>query len=124
MSEPTTTLHRNATPAEVPVIELIDAGKTYKSGSIEFEALCGIDLTIVSGEYVAISNLHLEASATTASDGAPINLQYSAGPWRIVNNDLGPWPSTLAAPNNAKAGGISGEGAGVVILGNDIHDIA
>ena len=78
----------------------------------------------VSGEYVAISNLHLEASATTASDGAPINLQYSAGPWRIVNNDLGPWPSTLAAPNNAKAGGISGEGAGVVILGNDLHDIA
>jgi len=78
----------------------------------------------VSGEYVAISNLHLESSATATRDGAPINLQYSAGPWRIVNNELGPWPSTLAAPNNAKAGGISGEGLGVVILGNDIHDIA
>jgi hypothetical protein len=78
----------------------------------------------VSGEYVAISNLHLESSATATSDGAPINLQYNAGPWRIVNNELGPWPSTLAAPNNAKAGGISGEGSGVVILGNDIHDIA
>ena len=78
----------------------------------------------VSGEYVAISNLHLESSATATADGAPINLQYSAGPWRIVNNDLGPWPSTLAAPGNAKAGGISGEGNGVVILGNDIHDIA
>ena len=78
----------------------------------------------VSGEYVAISNLHLESAATAASDAAPINLQYSAGPWRIVNNDLGPWPSTLAAPNNAKAGGISGEGVGVEILGNDIHDIA
>jgi hypothetical protein len=82
------------------------------------------DIRGVSGEYVAISNLHLEASATAASDAAPINLQYSAGPWRIVNNELGPWPSTLAAPNNAKAGGISGEGLGVQILGNDIHDIA
>ena len=78
----------------------------------------------VSGEYVAISNLHIEANATATTDGAPINLQYSAGPWRIVNNDLGPWPSTLAAPDNAKAAGISGEGNGVVILGNDIHDIA
>jgi len=78
----------------------------------------------VAGEYVAISNLHLESSATATRDGAPINIQYAAGPWRIVNNDLGPWPSTLASPGNAKAGGISGEGTGVVILGNDIHDIA
>jgi len=78
----------------------------------------------VAGEYVAISNLHLESSATATSDGAPINLQYAAGPWRIVNNELGPWPSTLASPNIARAGGISGEGVGVVILGNDIHDIA
>ena len=81
------------------------------------------DIRGISGEYIAISNLHLEASATAASDAAPINLQYSAGPWRIVNNELGPWPSTLASPNNAKAGGISGEGLGVEILGNDIHDI-
>ncbi|HEY9025881.1 MAG TPA: hypothetical protein VIP05_16385 [Burkholderiaceae bacterium] len=78
----------------------------------------------VAGEYVAISNLHLESNATATRDGAPINIQYAAGPWRIVNNELGPWLSTLASPNNAKAGGISGEGTGVVILGNDIHDIA
>jgi putative ABC transport system ATP-binding protein len=35
-------------------IELIGAGKTYRSGSIEFEALKGIDLTINVGEYVAV----------------------------------------------------------------------
>jgi putative ABC transport system ATP-binding protein len=35
-------------------IELIGAGKTYRSGSIEFEALKGIDLTIDVGEYVAV----------------------------------------------------------------------
>jgi len=78
----------------------------------------------VSGEYVALSNLHLEASALAESDAAPVNIQYSAGPWRIVNNELGPWLSTLAAPGNAKAGAISGEGKGVEILGNYIHDIA
>jgi len=76
------------------------------------------------GSYLAVSNLHLESSATAQSDAAPINLQYSAGPWRIANNELGPWPSTPAAPNNAKAGGISGEGKGIEILGNYIHDIA
>ena len=76
------------------------------------------------GNYLAISNLHLESSATAHNDAAPINMQYASGPWRISNNELGPWPSTLAAPSNAKAGGISGEGKGAEIFGNYIHDIA
>ncbi|MEO6447910.1 MAG: hypothetical protein ABIO42_01555 [Burkholderiaceae bacterium] len=76
------------------------------------------------GNYLAISNLHLESSATANTDAAPINMQYSSGPWRLANNELGPWPSTLASPNNAKAGGVSGEGKGAEILGNYIHDIA
>jgi len=38
----------------VPVIELVGARKTYRTGSIEFEALRGIDLRIEQGEYVAI----------------------------------------------------------------------
>lgn len=37
-----------------PVIDLAGARKTYRSGSIEFEALRGIDLRIGVGEYVAI----------------------------------------------------------------------
>ncbi|WP_022882895.1 ABC transporter ATP-binding protein [Gryllotalpicola ginsengisoli] len=37
-----------------PVIQLRGARKTYKSGSIEFEALRGIDLSIADGEYVAV----------------------------------------------------------------------
>lgn len=77
----------------------------------------------VSGSYIAVSNLHMAASPTTKGDGAPINLQYSDGPWRIVNNELGPWPSTLSAPGNAKAGGIAGAGNPVGIYGNYIHDI-
>ena len=42
------------TPLRRPVIELVAAGKTYSSGSIEFEALRGIDLSIDDGEYVAV----------------------------------------------------------------------
>ncbi|GAA4186152.1 ABC transporter ATP-binding protein [Gryllotalpicola kribbensis] len=42
------------TPSRGPVIELLGAGKTYKTGTIEFEALRGIDLAIREGEYVAV----------------------------------------------------------------------
>jgi putative ABC transport system ATP-binding protein len=37
-----------------PVITLAAARKTYKTGSIEFEALRGVDLSIAEGEYVAV----------------------------------------------------------------------
>jgi len=37
-----------------PVIELTAARKVYRSGTIEFEALRGVDLEIRQGEYVAI----------------------------------------------------------------------
>lgn len=40
--------------ARLKAIELISARKTYTSGSIKFEALKGIDLSIKVGEYVAV----------------------------------------------------------------------
>ena len=36
------------------VIELVGARKTYRTGSVEFEALRGVDLSIAAGEYVAV----------------------------------------------------------------------
>ena len=36
------------------VIELVDVGKTYESGSLKVEALKGVDLRIEQGEFVAI----------------------------------------------------------------------
>ncbi|MEI5673657.1 MULTISPECIES: ABC transporter ATP-binding protein [unclassified Nocardioides] len=36
------------------IIGLVGVRKTYRSGSIEFEALRGIDTTIAEGEYVAV----------------------------------------------------------------------
>jgi putative ABC transport system ATP-binding protein len=40
--------------ARSPVIDIRDLRKTYTTGSITFEALCGISVTIEQGEYVAV----------------------------------------------------------------------
>ena len=40
---------------EVPLFELHDVGKTYRSGSLEVEALRGASISIRTGEYVAIT---------------------------------------------------------------------
>ncbi len=36
------------------IIEIDGIRKTYRSGALEFEALCGIDIGIADGEYVAV----------------------------------------------------------------------
>ncbi|MDQ1722608.1 MAG: putative transport system ATP-binding protein [Pseudonocardiales bacterium] len=41
-------------PHTAPVIELAEVGKTYRSGSLEVDALRGVSLRIDEGEYVAI----------------------------------------------------------------------
>ncbi len=74
----------------------------------------------LTGEYVSISNLRMDVNALANSDAAPINIQYSRGNWRAVNNALGPWPSTL----NNKAGGVAGGGNNVKIFGNHIYGIS
>jgi len=38
----------------LPVIELVDVGKTYRTGSLEVDALRGVTLSIDQGEFVAI----------------------------------------------------------------------
>jgi hypothetical protein len=73
-----------------------------------------------TGDYISISNLRLDVDARASTDAAPINLQYSAGPWRVVNNELGPWPAAI----HSLAAGVSGHGDGTTVLGNHIHDIA
>ncbi|TFW03021.1 hypothetical protein E4K72_13200 [Oxalobacteraceae bacterium OM1] len=73
-----------------------------------------------TGDWISISNLRMDVNANATSDAAPINLQYSGGPWRIVNNELGPWPSAI----NSKAGGVSGHGTNTKVLGNHIYGMA
>jgi len=73
-----------------------------------------------TGDYVSISNLRMDVNANATSDAAPLNVQYSAGPWRVINNELGPWPAAI----HSLAAGVSGHGNGNVVMGNHIHDIA
>jgi uncharacterized repeat protein (TIGR02543 family) len=75
-----------------------------------------------SGEYVSVSNLRMEVAAGANRDAAPLNFQYTAGPWRVVNNELGPWVAGSSAVLNAA--GVSGHGNGMSVLGNHIHNIA
>jgi hypothetical protein len=72
-------------------------------------------------DWIVISGLHIESVADSRSDGAPVNLQAYSDHWRVVNNELGPWPSAPEKGN--KAGGLTGNGKSIAILGNNIHDI-
>jgi hypothetical protein len=79
-----------------------------------------------AGKYISVSGLHIELNATSISDAAPVNLQNGGDNWRVVDNELGPWLSTTAAPNHARCGGVCGQGAGTpgpYIAFNYIHDI-
>jgi len=71
--------------------------------------------------WVVISGLHIESVASSASDGAPINLQAGSNHWRVVNNELGPWPASDSTDD--RAGGLVGNGQSVAALGNHIHNI-
>jgi hypothetical protein len=72
-------------------------------------------------DWIVISGLHIEGHAESRTDGSPVNLQVSSDHWRVVNNELGPWPAPPEAHD--KAGGLTGNGVDVRILGNHIHDI-
>ena len=63
----------------LPVIELAAVTKTYRSGSLQVEALRGVDLTIGQGEYVAIMGpsgsgkstlMHILGCLDIATDGS------------------------------------------------------
>lgn len=90
-----------------------------KSGGIAgpWQAIAG-----TSGNYISISNLRMDVAGGANRDAAPVNFQYTAGPWRVVNNELGPW--VVGSSTILNAAGVSGHGNGNQILGNNIHDIA
>jgi len=74
-----------------------------------------------TSDWIVISGLRIESAASSLSDGAPINLQANSDHWRVVNNDVGPWPASSSAGD--KAAGIAGNGKNNTILGNYVHDI-
>jgi hypothetical protein len=119
--KPTAWIHVTAYPGAIKGTGIEDVHYTtpaLASGGIAgpWSAIAG-----TSGEYVAVSNLRFDVAGGANRDAAPINFQYTAGHWRVVNNEIGPWVAGNSQTLNAA--GISGHGDGMVVLGNHIHDI-
>lgn len=75
--------------------------------------------------WIVIANLRIEGGDSTVVDG-PINLQHRSDEWRVVNTELFGWDAQTTdggGLREARAGGITGDGRGIAILGNHIHGI-
>jgi len=116
-------IHITAYPGANSTVNAIeDVHYTTPSGASGGIAGAWQAIAGTTGEYVSVSNLRMDVAGGAARDAAPINFQYSAGHWRVVNNELGPWVAGNSAVLNAA--GISGHGDTIQIYGNHIHDIA
>lgn len=71
------------------------------------------------GRYCVVSGIVFTGVATSGVGGL-VNLQSGANYWRVVGCEMGPWPSTA----DARVGGVAGNGDGVKLFGNYIHDIS
>jgi putative ABC transport system ATP-binding protein len=71
-----------------PVIELAGARKTYRTGSIEFEALRGVDLAIHAGEYVAIMGPSGSGKSTLMNIVGCLDV-LTQGTYHLAGEDVG-----------------------------------
>src|SRR5450756_2587496 len=87
MAELTVELVRPAQGPGQPVIELTGAGKTYRTGALEFEALREIDLRIDEGEYVAVMGPSGSGKSTLMNLIGCLDT-LTVGGYRIAGDDV------------------------------------
>ena len=75
------------------------------------------------GQYWSVSNWVMTCNETSRGDAGMVNFQYGANNTRVYGCEMGPWPSTLVSPSNAKAGGVAGDGTNIKVKFCYIHDI-
>lgn len=71
-----------------PVIDLIGVGKTYRSGSLEVEALRDVSLTIDEGEFVAVAGPSGSGKSTLMHIVGCLDVP-SGGVYRLAGEDVG-----------------------------------